>query len=59
RCASSEVDNELGLWWDEFQNAGDARRKEMLLPQGADATKKRRRKPRKKPAEPDNGQEAA
>lgn len=59
RCASNEVDNELGLWWDEFQNAGDARREELLLPQGADATKKRRRKPRKKPAGSADSQEAA
>jgi len=59
RCASNEVDNELGLWWDEFQNAGDARREELLLPQGADATKKRRRKPRRKPAGSADSQEAA
>ncbi len=59
RCASGEVDNELGLWWDEFQNAADSRRKEMLLPAGADAGKKRRRKPRKKPAEAGNSQQEA
>jgi poly(A) polymerase len=28
RCASNEVDNELGLWWDEFQDASEARRQE-------------------------------
>ena len=49
RCASNEVDNELGLWWDEFQDASEARRQEMLQPEGAGAAKKRRRKPRKKP----------
>jgi poly(A) polymerase len=48
RCASNEVDNELGLWWDEFQDASEERRQEMLQPEGAPA-KKRRRKPRKKP----------
>ena len=51
RCASNEVDNELGLWWDEFQDASEARRQEMLQPEGVGAgAKKRRRKPRKKPA---------
>jgi poly(A) polymerase len=49
RCASDEVDNELGLWWDEFQDASEARRQEMLQPEGAATAKKRRRKPRKKP----------
>lgn len=48
RCASNEVDNELGLWWDEFQDATEERRQEMLQPEGGVA-KKRRRKPRKKP----------
>ncbi|HCI51962.1 MAG TPA: polynucleotide adenylyltransferase PcnB [Gallionella sp.] len=50
RCASNEVDNDLGLWWDEFQDASEARRQEMLQPEGAGVAKKRRRKPRKKPA---------
>jgi poly(A) polymerase len=51
RCASNEVDNELGLWWDEFQDASEARRQEMLQPEGMGAAaKKRRRKPRNKPA---------
>ena len=51
RCASNEVDNELGLWWDEFQDASDARRQEMLKPEGVGAgAQKRRRKPRKRPA---------
>ena len=49
RCASNEVDNELGLWWDEFQDASEARRQEMLQPEGAGEKKRRRRKPRKKP----------
>lgn len=50
RCASNEVDNDLGLWWDEFQDASEARRQEMLQPEGVGVAKKRRRKPRKKPA---------
>lgn len=49
RCASNEVDNELGLWWDEFQDASEVRRQEMLQPDTAGTAKKRRRKPRKKP----------
>ena len=51
RCASNEVDNELGLWWDEFQDASDVRRQEMLQPEASGGAKKRRRRPRKK-AEP-------
>ncbi len=47
RCESGEADAELGLWWDEFQDASDERRAEMLLPESAGGPKKRRR--RKKP----------
>ncbi len=50
RCASGEVDQELGLWWDEFQDASTERREEMLQPAGAGDKKRRRRKPRKKPS---------
>ncbi len=49
RCASGEVDDELGLWWDEFQDANAARQTEMLQPEVAGEKKRRRRKPRKKP----------
>ncbi len=52
RCASGEVDDELGLWWDEFQDASDERRAEMLQPEQAEDKKRRRRKPRKKPEVP-------
>jgi len=52
RCASGEVDDELGLWWDEFQDASDERRAEMLQPEQAGDKKRRRRKPRKKPEVP-------
>ena len=48
RCASGEVDDGLGLWWDEFQDASAERQAEMLQPEQA-GDKKRRRKPRKKP----------
>jgi len=50
RCASGEVDEELGLWWDEFQSARPERQAEMLQPEQA-GDKKRRRKPRRKPAD--------
>ena len=56
RCASGEVDDELGLWWDEFQDASAERRAEMLQPEGAGEKKRRRRKPRKKA--PEGGGEA-
>jgi len=49
RCESGEVDGELGLWWDEFQEASHERRAEMLLPETGGGTKKRRRR-RKKPS---------
>jgi poly(A) polymerase len=49
RGESGEVDEELGLWWDEFQDASDERRAEMLLPDNGDGARKRRRR-RKKPA---------
>jgi len=48
RCASGEVDDQLGLWWDEFQSAGTERQTEMLLPEGDGEKKRRRRRPRKK-----------
>ena len=50
RCESGEADAQLGLWWDEFQDATDERRAEMLVPD--EAPKKRRR--RKKPAAKQN-----
>ena len=57
RCASGEVDDELGLWWDEFQDASDERRAEMLQPEGA-GEKKRRRRPRRKKTAQEAGGEA-
>ena len=50
RCASGEVNDEIGLWWDEFQDAGNARQAEMLLPEGSGEKKRRRRRTRKKSA---------
>ncbi len=57
RCASNEADNELGLWWDEFQDASEERRQEMLQPETAGGARKRRRKPRRKPADGDRAAE--
>ncbi len=50
RCASGEMEQELGLWWSEFQDANLERRAEMLQPAAAGDKKRRRRKPQKKPA---------
>jgi poly(A) polymerase len=44
RCESEEVDGELGLWWDEFQNATDDRRAEMLMPDEVPKKRRRRKK---------------
>jgi poly(A) polymerase len=49
RCESGEEDTELGLWWDEFQDASETRRAEMLVPDSIGPKKRRRR--RKKPGE--------
>ena len=47
RCESGEVDAEVGRWWEDFQDAGDHKRGEMLIKDEAPAAKKRRRrKPR-------------
>ncbi|MGO8754571.1 MAG: polynucleotide adenylyltransferase PcnB [Gallionellaceae bacterium] len=44
RCESGEADSDLGLWWDEFQDASDERRTEMLLPDAGGTKRRRRRK---------------
>lgn len=46
RCESGEIDAELGAWWEEFQDAADERRAEMLQPDTAPKKRRRRRKPR-------------
>ena len=50
RCASGEIDMELGEWWTEFADATTERRTDMLLP---DTSPKKRRRKRKKPANSD------
>ena len=44
RCESGEADGELGLWWDEFQDATEERRAEMLLPDEVPRKRRRRKK---------------
>jgi poly(A) polymerase len=48
RCASREIDPELGAWWEKFQHADEAARAGMLVKDGAGAGRKRRRPRRKK-----------
>ncbi len=44
RCESGEANGQLGLWWDEFQDATEERRAEMLLPDEAPKKRRRRKK---------------
>lgn len=47
RAESGEVEQELGNWWTEFQDADEATRKSMLLAEtGAKPKRRRRRKPK-------------
>ena len=48
RCASREIDAELGAWWEKFQHADEPTRAGMLIKDTAGASKKRRRPRRKK-----------
>ena len=48
RCASGEVDAEVGEWWTRFQHAGEDERK-ALLTQDSEAPKRKRRRRRRKP----------
>jgi poly(A) polymerase len=44
RCASGELDAELGQWWTEFQVADEETRSKMLLTETAPKKRRRRRK---------------
>lgn len=46
RCASGELDNEIGDWWTQFSQADSENRQAMLLPDKS--PKRRRRRPRKR-----------
>ena len=48
RCASREIEPELGAWWETFQHTDEATRAEMLVKDSPAASKKRRRPRRKK-----------
>lgn len=51
RCASGELDREIGDWWERFQYADNAERQAMLKPSEG-PTKKRRRRRRGSGAQP-------
>jgi len=48
RCASREIDPELGAWWEKFQHADEATSAGMLVKDTPGTSKKRRRPRRKK-----------
>ena len=48
RCASRELDAEIGAWWEKFQHADEPTRAGMLMKDSPGAGKKRRRPRRKK-----------
>jgi poly(A) polymerase len=56
RCASGEVDVEIGQWWERFQRAGAEERARMLLPETAGSKRRRRRR---KPRDAARGEPAA
>jgi poly(A) polymerase len=47
RCASREINAEIGEWWEKFQHADEPTRAGMLMKDGP-GTGKRRRRPRRK-----------
>jgi len=50
RCESGEVDAEVGRWWEDFQDASEHERGQMLIKDEAPAAKKRRRRRKPKAA---------
>ncbi len=58
RARGADVPTELADWWSTFQDAGDDERNAMLLTTSEGPGKRRKRRPRKKPAEPDSGTNA-
>lgn len=55
RCKSGEVDPELGQWWEAFKNADNATR-ESLLQKEPSTRRRRKRRGRRKPGEPDKAE---
>ena len=58
RCASGEVDAEVGEWWTRFQHADDDERKAMLT-QETEGVKRKRRRRRRKAGPDESGPETA
>jgi len=51
RARGNDAEAELADWWTRFQDADEAARTAMLLPEGEAGRKKRRRRPSRKPDE--------
>ena len=58
REQSGEELEGLGQWWTEYQHSNAEHRDEMRQRAPVSSAQKRRRKPRRKPAAPDNSQES-
>lgn len=50
RCATREIEPELGAWWEKFQHADEATRAGMLVKDAPSPARKRRRPRRRKKA---------
>ena len=50
RCASGEVDPEVGEWWTRFQHADENERSALVTEQGAEPAKRKRRRKRRAPS---------
>jgi poly(A) polymerase len=50
RCASGEVDPEVGEWWTRFQHADENERSALLAEQGAEPLRRKRRRKRRAPS---------
>ena len=46
RCESGELDTEIGEWWTRFQDAPEAERARLLMPDSGQKKRRRRRKPK-------------
>ena len=50
RARGGDAATELADWWERFQNASDEERSDMLMPVADGAAKRRKRRPKRKPA---------
>jgi len=56
RCASGELGDELGEWWERFQRAGEDERAQMLTGDAGPRRRRRRRRgPRRAAGSPEHG----